>query len=302
MSELHAWIPHSPGLRFLGTLPEEVIVTVWDGESEPSADLEQVRFYVPPWVPHGLSADVMARMPRLEVVQALTAGVDHVAALVPAGVTLCNARGANDPSASEWVLAAILASLRELPRMSADQVAGRTDRRPSDALDGKRVMILGHGSIGAAVERRLAGFDVDLTRVARRARDGVHPADELDALLPDTDVLIVLVPLDDSTRGLIDRARLALLPDGALVVNAARGGLIDQDALLDEVRAQRLRAALDVSEPDPLPADHPLRGEPGVLYTPHIGGMTRLTLPGVYGLVGRQLRHLAAGEPLENVV
>ncbi len=302
MSELRAWIPHPPGLRLLGELPQEVVVSVWDGESEPPADLDEVRFYVPPWVPHGPSADVMARMPRLEVVQALTAGIDHVVALVPDGVTLCSARGANDPSASEWVLAAILASLRELPRMSADQFAGRTDRRPTDALDGKRVMILGHGSIGGAVERRLAGFDVQLTRVARRAREGVHAVDELDALLPGTDVLIVLVPLDASTRGLIDRARLALLPDGALVVNAARGGLIDEDALLHEVRAGRLRAALDVAEPDPLPAGHPLRGEGGVLYTPHIGGMTRLTLPGVYGLVGRQLRHLWAGEALENVV
>lgn len=284
----------------LGALPDSVEVDVWDGESSLPERIEEVQLYVPPWLPGKQVGAAMGRMTSLRVVQALTAGVDHVRPLVPAGAVLCDARGVHDAATSEWVLMAVLASLRGLPVMVAEQAGGGA--RPSgDTLDGKRVMILGHGSIGRAVERRLDGFDVELVRVASRARAGVHGVDELDALLPGVDVLVVLVPRSETTVDLVSRERLGQLPDGALVVNVARGGLVDEQALLAEVRVGRLRAALDVAEPDPLPAGHPLRTAPGVLYTPHIAGATRMTLPRVYGFVGRQLRRLAAGEPLENV-
>jgi phosphoglycerate dehydrogenase-like enzyme len=164
------------------------------------------------------------------------------------------------------------------------------------------VMILGYGSIGKAVERRLVGFDVDLLRVARRAREGVHPVADLDELLPGVDVLVVLVPREPETLGIVSRERLAALPDGALVVNAARGGLVDEGALLEEVSAGRLRAALDVAEPDPLPGGHPLRMASGVFYTPHVAGATRMTFPRIYGFIGSQLRRMAAGEQPANIV
>jgi phosphoglycerate dehydrogenase-like enzyme len=299
---LHAWIPHDVGPALLGELPDEVVVTVWDGESAPPGGIEGVRFYVPPFGPGDTVAQAIAAMGRLEVVQAMSAGIEHIAPMVPAGVTLCNARGAHSPATSEWVLAAILAVLRKFPQFAADQLIGENDRRMSDSLDRKRVTILGYGSIGEAVEQRLSGFDVTITRVARSAREGVHALADLDALLGETDVLVILVPLDETTRGLIGRERLAALPDRALVVNAARGGIVDEQALLDELTAGRLRAALDVAEPDPLPAEHPLRSAPGLFYTPHIGGATRSALPNIYALVGDQLRRIVAGEPLVNVV
>ena len=141
-----------------------------------------------------------------------------------------------------------------------------------------------------------------MARVASRAREGVHGPEDLDTLLPDCDIVVVLAALSEQTAGLVDAAFLARLPDGALVLNAARGGVLDQDALLAELRAGRLLAALDVADPDPLPADHPLLGAPGVLYTPHVAGATRATLPNVYGFVGEQVRRHAAGEPLVNVI
>jgi phosphoglycerate dehydrogenase-like enzyme len=299
---LHAWIPHAFGAALLGALPHGVVVTAWGGSSAPPDGIEQVRFYVPPFAPGEAVAQAMAAMTGLEVVQVPSAGTEHIAPDVPAGVTLCNARGAHSPATSEWVLTAILAVLREVPALVADQHTGGTEQRMTDTLDGKRVTILGYGSIGAAAERRMSGFDVAVTRVARSARDGIHAIGDLDGLLGDTDVLVILAPLDETTRGLVSRARLAALPDRALVVNAARGGIVDEQALLDELTAGRLRAALDVAQTDPLPADHPLRSAPGVFYTPHVAAATRLTMPSVYRLVGDQLRRMVAGEPLVNVV
>jgi len=302
VTAFHAVIANDAGRELLGELPGDVSLTIWDGSSEPPPGLADVRFFATDWVPGPHVAAALATMPDLEVVQTLTAGVDHIAPIVPAGVTLANGRGGPTIATSEWVLTAILTMLRGIPGLVADQPIGAHQRRMYDGLDAKRVTILGYGEIGTDVERRLAGFDVQLTRVARSARDGVRPVSELDAVLEDTDILIVLTPLDDATRGMVTSKRLALLPDGALVVNAARGGIIDEAALQDELRAGRLLAALDVAEPDPLPPDHPLRSAPGLLYTPHVAGATRATVVACWRLVGDQLRRFATGEPLINVV
>jgi phosphoglycerate dehydrogenase-like enzyme len=300
--QILAWIPDEAGRAMLGELPDGVQLGVWDGRSDPPAGIEDVRFFVPAIGARARVGEAMREMSSLEVVQAQSAGYEHLQPMVPDGVTLCNARGAHSPATSEWVLAAVLAVLRKLPRFAIDQATADNDRRFSDTLDGKRVTILGYGSIGQAVERRLSGFDVTINRVARTQRDGIHALAELDGLLPATDILVVLVPLDDSTRGLVSRERLTLLPDRALVVNAARGGIIDEEALREELEADRLRAALDVAEPDPLPGGHPLRNAPNLFYTPHVAGGTRRAGPNIYALVGDQLRRFAAGEPLINIV
>jgi phosphoglycerate dehydrogenase-like enzyme len=302
MAITRLWVPHAAGVPALGPLPGDVIVDVWDGDGPPPAGADEVRMYVPPWVPHGPTADIMTELANLRVVQALTAGVERVRPHVPPGVTLCTARGVHDAATSEWVVTAMLASQRDFPMLIREQIAGDVPRRPSQSLDGQRVLILGYGSIGQAVERRLTGFDVEITRVASRAREGVHGPEDLTRLLSDTDILVVLVSMSEATRALVGRAELDALPDGALVVNAARGGLLDQDALTEHVGAGRLRAALDVADPDPLPADHPLRTSPRVLYTPHRAGSTVRTIPSVYAFIGRQLGRLVRGEPLENVV
>jgi phosphoglycerate dehydrogenase-like enzyme len=169
------------------------------------------------------------------------------------------------------------------------------------------VLIVGYGSIGAAVERRLAGWEVTIERVARRARPGTQDApvlgiESLPEALPRADVVVLLVPVTDETRGLADAKFLSCMKDGALLVNAARGPIVDTDALLRELNSGRLRAALDVTDPEPLPDGHPLWKAPGLLLTPHVGGMVTGGRARANAVVRAQLGRYAAGEPLENVV
>jgi phosphoglycerate dehydrogenase-like enzyme len=208
----------------------------------------------------------------------------------------------HDSSTSEWAITAMLAYLREFPRFIRAQAARLWSYQITPELAGKRVLIVGAGSIGEALAQRLAPFDVSVTRVARRARDGVHGVDELPRLLPDADVVVILVPLTAATTGLVDAEFLAAMPDGALLVNAARGPIADTAAITAEVSSGRLGLATDVTDPEPLPADHPLWTLPNVLITPHVAGSVLGFLPRAYGLVGSQLRRYVAGQPLDNVV
>jgi phosphoglycerate dehydrogenase-like enzyme len=244
----------------------------------------------------------LARFTGLQVLLSQSAGVDWVISQVPDGVVLCDASGVHDRSTSEWVLTAILASIREIPRFVRQQDEHLWQSKDTTELAGRRVLIVGYGSIGSAIERRLAGFEVEITKVARRARAGVHSIDELPELLPYADVVVVIVPLTDETRGLVDADFLARLPDGALLVNASRGPVVDAGALLAELHSGRITAAVDVTEEEPLPADNPLWSAPGLLLTPHVGGDTTNYRGRLHSLVRDQVvRHLA-GEPLVNVV
>ncbi|HWX74081.1 MAG TPA: NAD(P)-dependent oxidoreductase, partial [Solirubrobacteraceae bacterium] len=183
-----------------------------------------------------------------------------------------------------------------------EQAAGRWSYRFTDCLAGKTVLIVGYGSIGQALEARLAPFEVELIRVARSARAGVHSAQDLPDLLARADVLVVLLPFTAATVGLLSADMLALLPERAWVINAARGRIVDQDALLELVQAGRLSAALDVTDPEPLPREHPLWDAPGVLITPHLAGDSPRASRKAFALVGDQVRRYVAGEPLINVV
>ena len=247
----------------------------------------------------------MPTFAHLEVVELLSAGADNWIGQVAPGVRLCDARGVHDSPVAEWVLGATIGALRQFPafaRAQEHQQWGGPGLVPTKELTGARVLLVGAGSIGAAIERHLEPFGVTLTKVARTARAGVHGVDELPALLPDAEIVVLVVPLTEQTRGLVDASFLAALPDGALLVNAARGPVVDTAALLTELAGGRIAAALDVTDPEPLPAGHPLWRMPNVLLTPHIGGAVRGLLPRAYGLAGAQLRRFAAGEELINQV
>lgn len=299
---MRALLPYRYALDLIGGVPDDVSVDVWDGTSELPAGAAGASFWMPPWEPLESYADAFAMLPELQVAQLGSAGYDHVLPHVPPGVTLYNARGVHDRSVAEWVLAAILAVLRDLPTFVLRQAAGRVEHTESDSLADKTVLILGYGSIGAEVERLLAPFELEVVRVASRPREGVHGTEDLPGLLPSADIVVCLVPRSSGSLGMIDAAFLAALPDGALVLNASRGGIVDQDALLAELRSRRLLAALDVTEPDPLPDGHPLLAAPGLLYTPHVAGAIPQTDARAFAFVGDQLRRFARGEPLENVV
>ncbi|MFG2060210.1 2-hydroxyacid dehydrogenase [Micromonospora sp. NPDC048871] len=302
---MKVWIPHETGHDLLGELPPEVIVeTMSDPDRLPSSTAG-VRFWVPPFLAPAAATTLLRELPDLAVVQLLSAGADPWIGRIPPGVLLCDARGVHDPSTAEWVVTAILSQLRGFPALARAQPQRRwayDEVAPTDELTGKRVLIVGAGSIGTAVRNRLAPFEVQFDLVARTARPGVHEVEALPTLLPQADIVVLLVPLTEQTRGLVDEAFLAAMPDGALLVNAARGPVVDTKALVAEVTTGRISAALDVTDPEPLPADHPLWELPNVLITPHVAGSVRGLLPRAYDLVGRQIRRFVAGEQPDNVV
>ncbi|HWG98098.1 MAG TPA: 2-hydroxyacid dehydrogenase [Pilimelia sp.] len=304
---MRVWIPHAEGLALLGAVPAGVAVQVCADPGRPPAGGDAVQFWVPPFLATGRVVELAGRLPELRVVQLLTAGADAWVGRLPPGVALHDARGVHDSSTAEWVVAAVLAAVRDFPAFVRAQTERRwayAERTPTDELAGKRVLLVGAGAIGEAIAVRLAPFGVTLTRVARTARPetGVHGVADLPALLPDADVVVLVVPLTGQTRGLVDAAFLAAMPDGALLVNAARGPVVDTAALTAQLATGRIAAALDVTDPEPLPAEHPLWDMPNVLLTPHVAGSVRGLLPRAYRLVGEQLRRYAAGQPLRNEV
>jgi phosphoglycerate dehydrogenase-like enzyme len=275
---------------------------VWTGGEELPDSADEVEVVVLPfWVPPSRMA-VLAKLPRLKLIQLMSAGAENVVPFVPSGVTLCNARGVHDPAVAEWIVAVILAQVRQLPRFMAAQQAGTWEPVRSEPLAGQTVLIVGYGSIGEAVERMLAPFEVTTERIARRSRPGVMSIDDLPQALPRADIVILLVPVTPATAGLVDAKFLARMHDGALLVNAARGSIVDTAALLAELVSGRLRAALDVTDPEPLPDGHPLWSAPGLLLTPHVAGAMTTAGPRVMALVKDQLTRYAAAEPLLNVV
>jgi phosphoglycerate dehydrogenase-like enzyme len=296
------WLPEPGWVEAMGGLPEGMAADVWTGGEQLPDSADQVEFVVLPFGVPESRLPVLAKLPRLQVIQLMSAGAERMLPYVPAGVTLCNARGAHDPAVAEWIVAVVLAELRHLPEFVTAQRAGTWHAVPSEPLAGQTVLIVGYGSIGAATEHLLAPFGVRVERVARHARPGVSSLDDLPALLPGADIVILLVPVTPATTRLADARFLGLMHDHALLVNAARGSIVDTEALLAELNSGRLRAALDVTDPEPLPAGHPLWSAPNLLLTPHVAGASTDAIPRVRAIVAAQLARYAAGEPLANVV
>jgi phosphoglycerate dehydrogenase-like enzyme len=257
----------------------------------------EAEFLLPDWQ----DRETMKELPGLErvrVVQALSAGTDWIEDRVPEWATLCNARGARDVAVAEWVVGALLGD-------AYGQFTAARDRRWSDAkpreLQGATLLVVGFGSIGRALKERLEPFGVTVVGVARHARDGVHVTDELPELLGNADAVVLLTPLTADTRELFDAELLARMRDGALLVNAGRGAVVDTDALVAELEAGRLRAVLDVVDPEPLPDNHPL-WDLALAITPHNAGDTAAADQRAVCFGAEQLVRFALGERLRNVV
>jgi phosphoglycerate dehydrogenase-like enzyme len=316
---MHVGLPEDIDPSLFRYLPEGVDVTRIGKNLTGELHLD---IWVLPLTPKSAAA-VRPHIRSVHVVQSQYAGVDAYLSLVPAGATLCDAQGVHDIPVAEWILTATLASLKYIPfyvrlqgggdwkqRIGAEKIylqshPGEQPMVPAaleDELTGKTVLIVGYGSIGRATEERFKPFGVNILRVGRRRHEGVEPAERLDDLLPQADVVILLVPLTEETRGFMDGKRLAAMKHGALLVNAARGPVVDTNALVEALQAGRIHAAVDVTDPEPLPAGHPLWSAPNLLITPHIAGSSPGMMDRVMRLIGDQCRRYLAGEPLAHVV
>ncbi|MFE3250598.1 2-hydroxyacid dehydrogenase [Streptomyces sp. NPDC059209] len=303
------WLP-IPADEIEG-LPAGLDYLHWDGAPDFPGDPADCAFYVVPYM-KGMEVALrpLAAMTSVRVVQTLSAGIDHVApglGSLPPGVRLCNAKGVHEASTAELTVALVLASLRGIPGFVRGQDAEEWRSGFYPALADKSVLIVGYGSIGAAIEDRLAPFEcARVARVARSARaterGPVHALTDLPDLLPQADVVIVSTPLTEETRGLAGAEFLGRMKDGALFVNVARGQVADTKALLAELESGRIRAALDVTDPEPLPPGHPLWHAPGVVISPHVGGSTSAFMPRAKRLLADQLTRYAAGDALRNEV
>ncbi|AMB59765.1 2-hydroxyacid dehydrogenase [Microterricola viridarii] len=287
----------------LGPVPEGVQLIDWD-MTGPSP-VPHIDIVVQPYMgATPLLANLAGTTTRL--VQSQSIGYDGVTDVLPAGHTFANASSVHETSTAELTLAMILASQRGIPDFVRAAAEGRWAPARHASLADRTVLIVGYGGVGQAIEARLAPFEVNVVRVASTARNGatghIHGIAELSALLPLADVVVVGVPLSDSTHHLVDDAFLAAMPDGALLVNIARGPVADTAALLAHAGSGRLRLALDVTDPEPLPAGHPLFALPNVLITPHVGGASTAMMPRMGRLLADQIERMLQGDAPRNVV
>lgn len=294
-------VPDTSWVEALADLSDRVEVVVWEPDSpQPDGHLDMVLR------PYTLATEVLRSfdMARIALVQSQGLGYDGVAEDLPAGGVYANAVGVHEASTAELAIALALASLRQVDDFARAMPDGVWEPRWTSSLIDRRVMLLGIGGIGSELVKRLRGFDAELVRVGTTARHDehghVHATAELPDLLPTVEVVIVAVPLTDDTAGMVDDAFLAALPEGALVVNVARGKVVDTDAVLRA--AGRIRFAADVFDPEPLPADHPLWQAPGVLVSPHVGGRSSAMRPRVERLVRHQIDRLLSGHEPDHVV
>lgn len=268
-----------------------------DGEN-----LGEITFFVPPYMGGRKALMPIMRMPKLQIVQLPYAGYDTALEFARPGLTMCNARGVHDDSTAELAVGLTIASLRGFPTFIRNQSRGEWVRSRNKSLSDCRVGIVGFGSTGHRIKENLSGFAVEIISFSRSGSDGSKKMSELDAELPNLDVVILCMPLNSESRGLFDARKLALMKEGALLVNVARGLIVDTDALIAALNSGRILAALDVTEPEPLPKDHPLWSTKGLLISPHVGGESTAFEPRIRRLLEEQLQRLAAGEPLKNIV
>ncbi|GAA3461696.1 2-hydroxyacid dehydrogenase [Saccharothrix longispora] len=294
-------VPDETGVRALSRVEGVRPVRYEPGQPLP-AEAAEAEVIVPRFLQTTDPGEVFAQLPALKYVQLLSAGAERFVGAVPEGVLLSTCRGAHGGSTAEWAIGALLSIYRDFPAFERARQEGRWDFHATDTLQDKKVLVVGAGDLGEQFRRRLEPFDATATMVGRTARPGVHGVDELPELLGGFDAVLVVVPLTERTTGLVDAAFLARMRDGAVLVNAARGPVVDTDALLAELRSGRLRAALDVTEPEPLPEGHPLWTAPGLFITPHVAGSCTGHTERAYAVVAAEVARYARGERPVNAV
>jgi phosphoglycerate dehydrogenase-like enzyme len=296
-----ACLPDVHAQRLVGDVPG-VETIVWNGSEQRPPRLECTEFLVGSYTTGPLDAGSFALMPQLTVLQLISAGVDSWLPALPAGITVCNGRGVHGQSTAEIAVTLLLSQVRSIPRFVRQQAAGMWVPGARDGIAEKNVLMVGAGDIGTRVSATLQTMGATVTLMGRTARDGVVGLDELPALLPTQDAVVLAVPLTEQTRGMVDSGFLAAMKDRAVLVNVGRGPTVVTEALYPDLRSGRLTVALDVVDPEPLPSEHPLWRTPNVLLTPHVGGGTEGWDRRGYQLVREQLERWATGQPLENVV
>ncbi len=296
-------VPNSFVSDTLGDISNDVVLVEWD-MTGPSP-LQRIDIVIPPYLQ---SIDVLANLDGLDValVQSLTLGYDGVAEILPKNMTFANAASVHETSTAELTLALILASQRALPEFVRAAQVGKWAPQWRPSLADRTVLLVGYGGVGRAIEARLAPFETTVLRLAQHERSDergrIFGRDALRELLPKADVVVIAVPLDESTNHLVDAEFLSFMADASLLVNVSRGAVADTDALVAAAQSGRLRLALDVTDPEPLPEGHPLFALENVLISPHVGGMSSAALPRIARLLHRQIERMQRGEEPLNVV
>jgi phosphoglycerate dehydrogenase-like enzyme len=264
--------------------------------------MSEVTFYVPTYMGGRPALELTKKMPNLKVLQVPNAGYDDAIEFLRPGITLCNGRGIHDDSTAELAVALAIASLRGLVTFVRDQDKGEWVNKTYNSINDRKIGIIGYGSIGSTIARMLSGFSVEITAFTQSGRDNTIAITDLDKHLPTLDVIFLILPLTKESKHLFDARRLGLMKDGALLVNVARGPIVDTDALVKELNSGRITAALDVTDPEPLPKGHPLWSAKGVLISPHVGGNSSAFDRRARRLIESQLNLLAQGKSLDNVI
>ena len=297
-------------------MAEHVIWTQWDDLNVPSSfkrlspvttpietsDLSKITFYVPTYMGGRPALELTKKMPNLKILQMPNAGFDDALEFVRDGMTLCNGRSIHDDSTAELAVGLTIASLRGFPDFVRNQDKSSWVHVKNKSINDRRIGIIGFGSIGSTIAKMLSGFSVEIVPFTQSGRDNTTAISDLDKHLPTLDVVILILPLTAESKHLFNAKRLSLMKDGALLVNVARGPIVDTDALVKELNSGRITAAVDVTDPEPLPSDHPLWRAKGVLISPHVGGNTTAFEKRARKLIESQLNLLAEGKPLNNVI
>ena len=267
-----------------------------------SSDLSEITIYVQPYMTGSETLEPIRGMTNLQVLQVPNAGYESAIPYMREGIILCNARGVHNASTAELAIGLAIAMKRGFPDFIRAQDQSEWSHERMGSLSDSRIGIIGAGSIGQTLVSYLAPFEVEITTFSRSGDNSSLTIDQLDSRLPDLDLIILILPLNEASQHLFDARRLALMKDGAILINVARGKIIDTDALVAELRTGRISAALDVTDPEPLPSDHPLWKLKNVMITPHVGGDSAAFESRGRRFIEQQLQRIADGSKLVNVI